>query len=73
MNKVDKNCYFITDANDKPQPKPTKAVFIKENAIAEKRTHRFALALINPSSNVTIKQMLAAAYMQGISDAVTLN
>ena len=36
--------------------------------IAEKRTHRFCLDMMRNGSQVTIKDALAAAYMQGMSD-----
>ena len=40
--------------------------------IAEKRTQRFALECVTNFDAITLKQALAAAYVQGISDAVKL-
>jgi len=37
--------------------------------VAEKRTHSFALACVQPGSRITLKEALAAAYIQGIRDA----
>lgn len=40
--------------------------------VAEKRTHRFALECIKPFTRTTMKEALAAAYIQGMSDTALL-
>jgi len=38
--------------------------------VADKRTHRLALESIRPGGSITLKEALAAAYVQGLLDAV---
>jgi len=52
----------LTDFKDLP----------RVHGIAGKRTHKFALELIAPCGRITIKEALAAAYIQGMNDAVLL-
>lgn len=45
----------------------------KMRRIAEKRTHKFALNMVRSGSPISLKDSLAAAYIQGINDAVLFN
>lgn len=57
------------DSDGKPFVEFTQFKDYKHLAkIAEKRTHRLALESIRPGGNITLKEALAAAYIQGISD-----